>query len=382
MSSKAEVIYLDHAATSWPKPPEVAGAIERFMGDVAANAGRSGHGASLRSARMVFDVRERAAELLGVRDSADLVFTRGTTEGLNLVLKGFLSEGDRVLVTPMEHNSAMRPLTRLAAERSVRVAMMPADEFGRVDVAAGREMTEGRAPQLVVVNHVSNVNGAVQDLGAVREAFPESALLVDAAQSVGVLPVDVAGSRIDFLCCSAHKGLLGPTGLGLCYLDPRHEVRPLAEGGTGSASEETRHPGFRPDRYEAGTLNLHGIAGLGGALEHIAAKGLLGEHKRQLTSRLIEGLREISGVRLHSPGDGSALMVSLTAESMAPDALARRLEEKRGVLCRPGLQCSPSAHRHLGTFSGGTLRLSPGFGNSAAQVEQVLEGLGGLLAGR
>jgi cysteine desulfurase family protein len=380
MSSKPEAIYLDQAATSWPKPDGVRAGIERFMSDVAANAGRSGHQASVSSARMVFEVRERLAELLGVADSANLIFTRGTTEGLNLVLKGFLSEGDRVLVSPMEHNSAMRPLTRLAAERGLRIGVMPADQFGRVEVAAAREMVKGGAPRLVVVSHVSNVNGAVQDLAGMREAFPESALLVDAAQSAGVLAIDVGETKIDFLCCSAHKGLLGPTGVGVCYLSPEHEVAPLMEGGTGSRSEETRHPQFRPDRYEAGTLNLHGIAGLSGALEHIESEGLLGEHKRRLAGRLIEGLRGMPGVRLFSPDDGTALIVSFCAEKAAPDVVARRLEEDHGVLCRPGLQCAPAAHRHLGSFPTGTVRLSPGFGNTDDDAERALAGLGAVLS--
>jgi cysteine desulfurase / selenocysteine lyase len=375
MTSKPEPIYLDHAATSWPKPQEVRESIERFMGDVAANAGRSGHQASLHSARMVFDVRERLAELFGVRDSANLIFTRGTTEGVNLVLKGFLEEGDLVLVTPMEHNAVMRPLTRLAAERSVRINVMPADRFGRVDAAAAAKGVRGGAPKLVVVNHVSNVNGAVQDLASLRSAFPDSALLVDAAQSAGVLPIDIEAMGIDFLCCSAHKGLLGPTGLGACYLNPKHEVVPLMEGGTGSASEQTRHPDFRPDRYEAGTLNLHGIAGLGGALEHIAASGLLGEHKRRLTALLVEALAAMPGAEVQSLSDGTALMVSLTVKDLTPDAVARRLEEEHGVLCRPGLQCAPTAHRHLGTSAQGTLRLSPGFGSTADDVRRAIDGL-------
>ena len=372
MSSKPETVYLDHAATSWPKPAEVLGGIKSFMGNVAANAGRSGHQAALGSARMVFEARERLAEMLGVPDSGDLVFTRGTTEGVNLVLKGFLAPGDLVLVSPMEHNSVMRPLGRLAAERGVRMGVLPADPLGRVNVDGARRMGEEKGPRLVAVNHASNVNGVVQDLAGLRRAFPEAALLVDAAQTAGVLPIDVKGTGIDFLACSAHKGLLGPTGVGLCYLNPKHEVAPLLEGGTGSRSEETRHPEFRPDRYEAGTLNLHGIAGLGGALEHIGSAGLLGEHKRCLTSMLIAGLRSLPGLQLQSPDDGSALMVSFTVEGMLPDEVAGRFEAGHGILCRPGLQCAPAAHRHLGTFPVGTVRLSPGFGNTGEDVARAV----------
>ncbi len=372
MNSKTEVVYLDHAATSWPKPAEVLSSIKSFMDDVAANAGRSGHQAALGSARMVFETRERLAEVLGVPDSSDLVFTRGTTESINLVLKGFLAPGDLVLVSPMEHNAVMRPLSRLAAENGVRMGVLPADPLGRVDVEAARRLGERKSPRMLVVSHASNVNGIVQDLPGLRRAFPDSALLVDAAQTAGVLPIDVQGAGIDFLACSAHKGLLGPTGVGLCYLDPKHEVAPLIEGGTGSRSEETRHPDFRPDRYEAGTLNLHGIAGFGGAAEHVASEGLLGEHKRRLTGLLIEGLKGLPGLQLQSPDDGGALMVSFTVEGMLPDEVASRFEAEHGILCRPGLQCAPAAHRHLGTFPEGTVRLSPGFGNTDEDIARAV----------
>jgi len=381
MRSKTEIIYLDQAATSWPKPGRVREHMVRFIEGPAANAGRSGHRASLDSARMVFETRVRLAAMLGVPDSRDLVFTRGATEGINLVLKGFLDDGDLVAVSPMEHNSVMRPLNRLAAERGIRVEVLPANRLGRVDPEGARRPGGREAPRLVVLAHASNVNGVVQDLAGLRRAFPESAVLLDAAQTAGVLPIDVGREGIDFLACSAHKGLLGPTGLGVCYLDPRHEVRPLTEGGTGSRSQDPRHPEFRPDRYEAGTLNLHGIAGLRGAVEHLGEAGLMGDHKRRLSAMLIEGLQAVPGVTIHSPADGTALMVSFTVNGALPDRVAARLEEDHGILCRPGLQCAPAAHRHLGTFPAGTVRLSPGFGNSEEQVARAVEAARRIAAG-
>ncbi len=370
-----EMIYLDHAATSWPKPAEVGEAIEQTLGSLTANAGRSGHQASVASARMVFDTRERLAELLGIERSADLVFVRGCTEGLNLVLKGFLKPGDRVAVSPMEHNSVMRPLTRLGDERGITVRTLPADPLGRIDIEAVDSLASGEPPALVAIQHASNVNGAVQDLPAIRRAFPDSAMLVDAAQTAGVLPLDVSALGIDFLAASVHKGLLGPTGVGVCYLSPRHDVSPLMEGGTGSDSESTAHPGFRPDRYEAGTLNLHGIAGLLGALEGFGERGLMGERKRVLTKMLIDGLDKLPGVAVHSPKDGTALCVSFTVDRLRPEEVAVRLEEDFGVLCRPGLHCAPAAHGHLGTLCEGTVRLSPGWGNTERDIETALAGI-------
>ncbi|HUT37260.1 MAG TPA: aminotransferase class V-fold PLP-dependent enzyme [Planctomycetota bacterium] len=374
----SSTIYLDHAATSWPKPDAVGAQIARLLREVTANPGRSGHRPAIEAARLIFDVRTRLAALLGVPDPADLVFTRGATEGLNLVLKGLLRAGDRVGVSPLEHNSVMRPLTRLAAERGVVVETLPADALGRIDVAAASRLA-GRY-RLVAVAHASNVAGVVQDVRALAKALPGTAVLSDAAQTAGVLPIAVEADGVAFLACSAHKGLLGPTGVGACYLSPGHQVLPLVEGGTGSQSESIEHPAFRPDRYEAGTPNLHGIAGLGGGLEHIERQGLLGGHTRRLASLLIEGLRGIRGVRLYSPADGSALLVSFTIEGVPPDRVAAALEAGHGILCRPGLHCAPSAHRHLGTLPAGTVRLSPGFGNTEEEIEQAVRAVHAIAA--
>ena len=356
------VIYLDHAATSWPKAPGVGEAMARLCSsDLLANPGRSGYRASLDAARLVFETRCRLARLLGIHDPANLVFTRGATEGLNLVLKGVLREGDRVAVSPLEHNSVMRPLNRLARERGVAVETLPADDQGRIDLEATRKL-RGRY-RLVVVAHGANVNGVVQDLAALKEALPETPIVADAAQTAGILPIDVGKMGISALAFSAHKGLLGPTGLGGCY---------LAEGGTGSRSEATEQPDFRPDRYEAGTLNLHGIAGLAAALDHIESNGLLAEKKRRLTAILIEGLSGLPRVRVLAPTDGSALLLSFTIEGVPPDRVAVALERDHGILSRAGLQCAPAAHRYLATFPQGTARLSPGYLNTEEEMEAAV----------
>ncbi|MBN2474876.1 MAG: aminotransferase class V-fold PLP-dependent enzyme [Pirellulales bacterium] len=369
------VVYLDHAATSWPKPDEVAREMLRALTDVTANAGRSGHQPSVESARTVFQTREELAQLLRVSRSENLVFVRGCTEGLNLVIRGLLQPGNVVAVSPMEHNSVMRPLRRWAHEQGVVVETLAADPYGRIDLEAARRVAGRKKLALLAVCHASNVNGAVQDVRGLRAVFPETPLLVDAAQTAGVLPIHVEPEGIDFLACSVHKGLLGPTGVGVCYLNPRFEVRPLQHGGTGSRSESLEQPDFRPDRYESGTLNLHGIAGTHGALLGIAERGLLGDHKRQLAGLLLDEAGRIPGVRPHSPQDGTALCASLTVDGVRPDKVAALLEERWRVLCRPGLQCAPAAHRHLGTFPDGTVRLSPGWRNTIEDVEVALRGI-------
>lgn len=365
-------VYLDHAATSWPKPPAVTEYVVRALTELTANAGRSGHGPSVESARTVFHARQGLAALLGVARSENVVFVRGCTEGLNLVIKGFLKPGATVAVSPMEHNSVMRPLDACARHRGVRVVTLPADPFGRIDVEASRELARTCRFDLAVVCHASNVNGAVQDVRGLRDALPDTPLLLDAAQTAGVLPIDVEREGIEFLACSAHKGLLGPTGVGVCYLAPDRDVAPLLEGGTGSRSESTEHPPFRPDRYEAGTLNLHGIAGLLGALQSRSGGELIGAHKRELNQMLLDGLLGVHRVHVQSPNDGTALCVSFTIDGLQPDGIAEFMEREHGVLCRPGLQCAPAAHRHLHTFPRGTVRISPGWGNTFGDIEAAL----------
>jgi len=205
-----------------------------------------------------------------------------------------------------------------------------------------------------------------------KEALPKTPIVADAAQTAGVLPIDVGAMGVSALAFSAHKGLLGPTGLGGCYLADDLDPQPLLEGGTGSRSEATEQPDFRPDRYEAGTLNLHGIAGLAAALDHIEANGPLGETKRRLTAMLLEGLSDLPRVRVLAPTDGTAILLSLTVEGVPPDRVAAALERDHGILSRAGLQCAPAAHRYLGTFPQGTVRLSPGYLNTEEEMEAAL----------
>jgi cysteine desulfurase / selenocysteine lyase len=371
MNSTDSTIYLDHAATSWPKPVSVRDAAMRCYDELLANAGRSGHAASVRSAELVFETREKLAELFGVIDSKDIALTRGATEGINLVLQGFLRDGDTVAVSPMEHNSLIRPLKTLAQSRGVRIETLPADRFGRIDLAAAAGAN--LSPRLVAINHASNVNGIVQDIGAIGALFPDAAMLVDAAQTAGAVPIDVQRDGIDFLAFSAHKSMGGPTGLGACYMNPARQVRPLIQGGTGSGSASTTHPEFRPDCYEAGTLNLHGIAALSGALEHIESAGLIGGLKAELTGILIEGLAAVDGANLCSPSDSGALIAAFTIDGLSPEIVAQKLEEDFDILCRPGLHCAPMAHRHLGTHPGGAVRLAPGFANTIEQMHKAVQ---------
>lgn len=376
------MIYLDHAATSWPKAPQVAEAVAGALADFFPNAGRSGYQASADTARRVYQARAAAAALLGGVNPQDIAFTRGATEGLNLVLRGFVQPGQRVGVSPLEHNAVMRPLASLARQRHVTIETLPADAFGRLDLAAVERRCRQEPFDLIVVAHASNVNGVVQDLAGLRSVVGETPILVDAAQTAGVLDLDCVGNQLDFLATSAHKGLLAPTGLGLAYIAPRHDLPPLIEGGTGSQSESFEHPAFRPDRYEAGTLNLHGIVGLNAALATLPQRGLHGQHLRQMTSILLEQLSSVRGIRLHTPADGTALCLAMSLDGWWPEEVARKLEIDHDILCRPGLHCAPAAHRHLGTLSHGTLRLSPGWNSTADEMQAVVRAIEHIAASR
>ncbi|NPB09363.1 MAG: aminotransferase class V-fold PLP-dependent enzyme, partial [Thermodesulfobacteria bacterium] len=256
------MIYLDQAATSFPKPSEVIEAVGECLRNVPGSPGRSAHRGAIEASRLIFEARERIASFLGVSDSSRIVFTSGATEGLNMVLFGLLQPGDRVLATSMEHNSVARPLEYLRRERGVEVHYVPCHQDGLLDLERLAEMRRTLKPRLICLNYVSNVTGTIQPLAQVIAEKGESLLLVDAAQAVGHLFFPLEG--IDFLAFSGHKGLYGPGGTGVLYLAEGREedLKPIKVGGTGSRSESLEVPDFLPDRFECGTPNLPGIVGL------------------------------------------------------------------------------------------------------------------------
>lgn len=369
-------IYLDHAATSYPKAAGVVAAITQFFSDVGVNPGRAGYGRAAAAARIIFSAREAAARLFGVPDSRRLVFLPNATSGLNLALRGLLRPGDHVVATSMEHNAVMRPLRWLRDHAGVSVSLVRADALGRVapgDVAAA--LTP--ATRLVVVNHASNVCGTVQPLAAIKDAVGRLPLLVDAAQSAGHVPIDVTLDGLDGLAFTGHKALGGPPGSGGLWLREGLEPEPLVLGGTGSSSASEEAPAVWPDRHEAGTPNAPAIAGLGAALGLLAAAGGVAATQAleaALFERLWEGLSAVPDLRLFGPPPGAertpTLSVTLTGRS--PSEVGLLLEREHGVLVRVGLHCAPEAHRTLGTFPAGTVRLALGRTNSAGDVDAVV----------
>ncbi len=374
-----ELIYLDNAATSWPKPPEVGHAMMRFLETVGANPGRSAHRLSIEAGRIVDGAREGLAELFGAPDPLRIVFTPNATTAINLALYGLLRPGDHVVTSSIEHNAVMRPLRDLE-RRSIDVTVVPCDPEGTLQVTALAAALRPRT-RLIVLNHASNVCGTLTPVAEVGRLARDRGvlLMVDTAATAGSLPIDLRRDAIDLLAFTGHKGLLGPTGTGGLVIGERVNVerlQPLVRGGTGSRSESEEQPAFLPDAFEGGTPNAVGLAGLEAAVRWILARGINSIRARQVavTQRLIDGLREIPGITVNGPGDAHRRTgaVSFSIAGVASSDLGLRLDDEHGILSRVGLHCAPAAHRTIGTFPGGTVRLAPGSFTTDAQIEHTL----------
>lgn len=430
MDGEPRTIYLDNAATSWPKPPEVIEAMREFLETSGGNPGRSGHRLSLAAGRTVAEARLGMARLLGIRDEMRIVFLHNATAALNLALAGYLRPGDRVAADDRAHNAAMRPLAALAREGvlveeaprarpihsdarfSSKPSGAPAEGTGSRPAGRGRISASLRDPGLLedflrgrpgsgaasakparalVVTHGSNVDGDLADLPGLAAAARASGtlLVVDAAQTAGAFPIDADALGNCVIAFTGHKALLGPTGTGGLAFSSDVDVeafRPLVRGGTGSRSESEEQPGFLPDRFESGTPNGVGLAGMAAALRLLAPGGdperlgpgavlARGEHEAALAERLAEALERIPGLRVYAPAPGAprAGTLSFTVEGVLVSDLALALEDEAGVLCRVGLHCAPRAHRSLGTFPEGTVRFAPGAFTTEADCDAAAE---------
>jgi len=373
------MIYLDNSATSWPKPKEVIHAMSDFLENSGGNPGRSGHRLSISAARVVYNARKSIAELFHIYDPQRVIFTSNITHALNLALFGLLKPGDRVVTSSIEHNSVMRPLRALEKE-GTRLTVVQCGLDGCLDLEAFRAaFTQGT--RLVVVTHASNVMGTILPIKEIATIAHQAGalLLVDCAQTAGIIPIDQPALGIDLLAFTGHKGLYGPTGTGGLTIGERvdtSELRPLMRGGTGSRSEYEEQPEMLPDKYESGTCNSVGIAGLGAGVRWIQSIGVesIQAREAELNDLLLSGLQDIPGITVYGTCDSLKMtaVVSCRVAGQHVSEVGLTLDDEFRILCRVGLHCAPSAHKTIGTFPEGTIRLAPGIFTSPDDIHSVI----------
>lgn len=377
------LIYLDNAATSFPKPESVYTAIDHYNRHVGAPIGRSAYRKSIELQSSIDQCRNLAATLLGAGRPEEIAFTFNGTDSLNTIIHGVLKPGDHVVTSDVEHNSVLRPLQTLKERWGLETTYIPANESGVVDPAAFRDAIREKT-RLIILNHASNVTGSIQPVNEVGEIARNAGVLflVDAAQTAGHLPINVSQMPVDFLACPGHKGLLGPLGTGLIYLraELADQVASFRQGGTGTRSEEETQPETLPDKFESGNHNAPGLVGLRASLEYVRDQGIaqLRQHEQQLTAHLIEGLQGLSGFELPGPSqqEGRVGVISLVNQMVEPQVLASILDENFGIQTRAGLHCAPRIHRAIQSRdAGGTLRLSPGPFTTMAQIETTISAM-------
>lgn len=372
-------IYLDYAATSFPKPPQVARRMCEYLEQVGATINRSVYGPAQEAGLVTLQLRERLCRLLGYSGRpTHAILTAGCTMSLNLVLRGYLRPGDHCLVSAMEHNAVMRPLVSLGVEFD----RIPCDESGLLDPDAIVPLIRPNT-RLLVMAHGSNVSGAVQDAAAVGRICRERGIpfVLDAAQTAGHIPVDFDGFGCSALAVPGHKGLLGPSGIGALLLTPdfARQLTPLLTGGTGSASHTEQQPDFLPDKFESGTPNLPGIYGWEAALAWLEEKTVCAvcAHDLALMEQFLTGLDAIPGIHLAGPRDITRRVGVFSLDFAGQDnaVVGDCLEQTFGILTRCGLHCAPNAHKTLGTFPQGTVRFSFGWATTPEDVDAALQAI-------
>ena len=376
---QSHVIYLDNAATSWPKPDGTWKAMEHFMRNIGANPGRSGHRLSIEAGRILLDTREALAELFGVENPLRIVFFCNATEALNVTINGILRPGDHVITSSMEHNSVMRPL-RALEQRGVELTVAACSPAGELDPQEIKRAIKENT-RLIILTHGSNVIGTLMPIAEVGVIARDHGVpfCVDVAQTAGAYPIDVEEMNIDLLAFTGHKSLCGPQGTGGLYIRDGFEtmIAPLMRGGTGSRSESQEQPEFMPDKYESGTPNTVGVAGLGAGVRFVLAEGVsrIRNKEQQLTRLMIEGLSSIPGVLSYGCRDANKqiAVISFNLRDLASSEISMKLDEEFNIMTRPGLHCAPIAHQTIGTFPQGTLRLSAGYFTAEEEIKLTLE---------
>lgn len=374
-------IYLDNASTTFPKAPNVANAMSDYLTNYGININRGSYALAYDVEDIIYTTRQRLNTLFNGHDPSHVTFTQNVTMSLNMVIKGLLKAGDHILVSSMEHNAVMRPLTQ-QLDKGITFDIIPCDVTGSIQLESIETLIRPNTVAMII-NHASNVYGTVQpieSIGAICKAH-NLHFILDAAQTAGVIPIDVKACHINALCFTGHKGLLGPQGIGGIILTKEiaQILTPLIAGGTGSFSHLETMPTHMPDAFEAGTLNLPGIIGLNEGLSYIESVGMknIHNHELTLTKTFLEGLRSITGINIIGKQDiqDRTAVVSITIDGMDPASIAYELESTYHIMTRVGLHCAPRAHQTLGTYPEGTVRFSFGYANTLEEVDMALSAL-------
>ena len=381
-------IYLDAAATSRQKPPQVLKALVNYASEVGVSHGRGAYGKGIAANEMVYGTRAALAKLFGVTRSDRILFTKNVTEALNTVLKGYLKTGDHVVLSSLEHNAVIRPLNKLKADRGIDYTIVPANAHGRLNPYDFEKALKPNT-KLVCLTHASNVTGNLTPVAEVGEICEKKgvAFLVDAAQTAGAVPLHMEALKIDFLAFTGHKGLMGPPGTGGLVVSPKRNLDSFIEGGTRSNSDKEEQPSQWPDKFESGTQNYWGLAGLRAAVEFLLKTSVqkIRRHEEALTAQFLKEAQKIDGLKLYGlPGEGTTArvaVVSLNVEGRDPSEVGYELDERFGIMTRVGLHCAPLAHRTIGTYPTGTIRFSFGYYNTAKEIEKALAALKAIAKG-
>ncbi|MEE0059832.1 MAG: cysteine desulfurase [Acutalibacteraceae bacterium] len=375
------MIYLDNSATTFPKPKSVYIAVNNAMQNIAANPGRSGHKLSITAAERVFECRRLVAELYNIESVENIVFTPNCTYALNTVINGYLKENDHIVVSELEHNSVLRPLKQLESKGVTYTAVKVAYADFEETINNFRNAINSRT-RLFVITHASNVTGAVLPISRLTALAHQYNIkvLVDTAQSSGVLPIDVNAMNIDFLTAAGHKGLFGPMGTGILYIKNPDEIAPLVCGGTGSSYIEIKQPTQMPDKFESGTCNLTGICGLSAGIDFVKNTTVekIYNHEFNLLQRLYEGLSDIKAVKLYTPYPQKgfqAPVLSFNIKDIHSEEVAEQLSKSYNIAVRAGLHCAPLAHKSLGTENQGTVRASLAYFNNLQHINALVKSI-------
>lgn len=374
-------VYLDNAATSFPKPKCVSEAVCDFINNVGSNVGRGSYQNSYSAAQVVYETREMIANLFSFNNPLNVVFTMNITQSINMILKGFLKPGDHVLVSSMEHNAVMRPLTSLS-KQGIEFTKIPCDIFGQINYSSVEQLIKANT-KLAIISHASNVCGTKQDIEIFGKIFKKHSIyfVLDSAQTAGVFDIDFNKANLSALCFTGHKGLLGPQGIGGFIISNEFakKVSPIIEGGTGSLSESEEQPEYLPDKFESGTLCLPAIYGLNSSLKYIEKETTkaIREKELYLTKLFIEGVKNIKDINLigYDSTDNRAAVVSLDFLNIDNSEVAFILDREYGIMTRVGLHCAPSAHKTLNTFPKGTVRFSFGHMNTEEEIKYTLDAI-------